>query len=438
MREELEKELSKNLIQTLLAQAADNDTSWLCANSHLILSGFQDLAHETLRYFLEGSFLSRRSRALFPFLIEYDSGRLNHFREQLEGLISCWRLAGRETEGFAGAASPLKTEKEFLDVLAHLYQFLDREIGHERSRVKSPIEIEGLKPERLEEESLRRWMAKLEKKMAAFASVSSGFYLMGSLADGQWIPGYSDVDTVIILRRETVFSSSKLLRARKLLLDLWKLFFAIDPVQHHGVHYLTEVDLDFYPQSYLPFCLFEQSVAIGAARRLLVCERDSSLERENRRYQMEQVIRRWTKEKIAVPDLYTWKALCQYWMLYPLIALQAKGHPIYKRKFFDYLYEEGVTRESWEHVSRCRAYWSGRTSNRPEWKMRHACLRSMAPIINVFLLQYISQHLLFRKIPGWAELLVSEKDIHHFSNDLQHIPGILDILAVRLAKEGEK
>lgn len=87
----------------------------------------------------------------------------------------------------------------------------------------------------------------------------SWFFLHGSLATQDYAKGWSDVDTFLVIRTETVLHPDKLVRLRDKAFELWPLFGAVTPLQHHGLIVTTEIDLGAYQSHFMPPSVFDQA-----------------------------------------------------------------------------------------------------------------------------------------------------------------------------------
>ena len=61
------------------------------------------------------------------------------------------------------------------------------------------------------------------------------FLIHGSMADKKYIQGWSDVDTFVVIKNSVLRSRKKILFLKKKILYLYKFFFKICPLQHHGL-----------------------------------------------------------------------------------------------------------------------------------------------------------------------------------------------------------
>lgn len=86
----------------------------------------------------------------------------------------------------------------------------------------------------------------------------NGFYLHGSLATMDYVKGWSDVDTFVILSKATATNPDSLLKARLIFMKIQALMRKIDPLQHHGVIVTTAVDFKSYPEDILPLEVFRR------------------------------------------------------------------------------------------------------------------------------------------------------------------------------------
>jgi hypothetical protein len=89
-----------------------------------------------------------------------------------------------------------------------------------------------------------------------------GFILHGSLATLDYVPGWSDFDSIAIIRDKTLEDPSEMIRLRAICQTIEHMIKNLDKHQHHGIHFIAEKDLLMYPDLYLPTSLFEQSVSL--------------------------------------------------------------------------------------------------------------------------------------------------------------------------------
>ena len=78
------------------------------------------------------------------------------------------------------------------------------------------------------------------------------FLIHGSLASLDYVKGWSDVDTFVVIKNQVLSSKKKLLKLKIILKKMYKLFFTVTKLQHHGLIIFTEIDLDNYLNNYMP------------------------------------------------------------------------------------------------------------------------------------------------------------------------------------------
>jgi Nucleotidyltransferase domain len=91
---------------------------------------------------------------------------------------------------------------------------------------------------------------------------AAALYLHGSLATKDYSKGWSDVDTFLVVRDETLRSPVRLVELRRRTLDLWSAFLKVCPLQHHGFIVAGEIDLMSYPSSFMPVAVFDHALTV--------------------------------------------------------------------------------------------------------------------------------------------------------------------------------
>jgi|GEM_PF-5943522 len=88
------------------------------------------------------------------------------------------------------------------------------------------------------------------------------YLILGSYADNTYT-SESDVDDIVILKKEVFESYQKFYETKRVLDKLSHYYQQVDPVQHHGHWIFTEFDLKNYDQSIMPISVLERAVSIG-------------------------------------------------------------------------------------------------------------------------------------------------------------------------------
>ncbi|MBI2541510.1 nucleotidyltransferase domain-containing protein [Candidatus Woesearchaeota archaeon] len=159
-------------------------------------------------------------------------------------------------------------------------------------------------------------------------------HIHGSIGTGDYIKGWSDLDTLIIIRKKVLANPKSLVKLRDLLYMSKKYFYKIDPLQHHGHMVVTEHDLGYYCQTFFPSILFKYSKSAFGISRLDLRVRNSERENAKRFCSFTDYFRGICLNKKFSMGSYELKFLFHAVALFPTIYLQAKGMHIYKKFSF--------------------------------------------------------------------------------------------------------
>lgn len=179
-------------------------------------------------------------------------------------------------------------------------------------------------------------LVELQREAHCIRDSVRGFYLHGSLSTMDFIPHWSDVDTLVIITRETLERPQRLVRLRRQLLQLFWYFLQFDPLQFHGFFVASEYDLDYYPEVFFPLILFGYSKSFF--------DNDTAIDVKLRQCRAESLRIFWTTvrsflEKAGRDDSprtnFERKTFLHNIFNFPLFYLQAKGEHVYKRDSFD-------------------------------------------------------------------------------------------------------
>lgn len=236
--------------------------------------------------------------------------------------------------------------KEFGDIVSGMFN------GHRKVMQKKPCPAIAVNdyPE-MYSGPLNQLKALAENKLKKYLS---GFYLHGSLSTMDYIKYWSDIDTLMIVNKNTIGDYKQLIELKHIITQTRKLLFFVDPFQLHGHFVVTEYDLDYYPQSFFPLTLFDYSKSfLFHDRQLLFALRDYSNERlaefwfgavnyflsKGLTYQKNRSTKTGRKIKLFLHRL----------MSYPLFYLQSKGEHQYKKYSFE-IAKKDFPPQLWEPV----------------------------------------------------------------------------------------
>jgi len=204
----------------------------------------------------------------------------------------------------------------------------------------------------------------------------SNFFLHGSMATMDYCKGWSDVDTFVVIKKETLHNTSLLLQLRKQCIDAYAYLLKIDPLQHHGLIYVTEYDLDYYPAIIMPPPVFDHAQSfLDEGEEITFHLRDSQEESVNMMYGTYNLMGNALKSGIfkhhayqgeylraeyenAGNAMYQFKYFLALVMSLPVHFLNTLGQYYHKRKSFDIC--KDLLKGEWaiiEKASKVRDLW---------------------------------------------------------------------------------
>jgi hypothetical protein len=333
------------------------------------LYAFQSTLHRLLEGFLNDYFLSHSSRLLAPWRARYALGEVAGLGRQVLGIA--------RPNSASNSSIDFSLPKDVARVIALGYRFLGEAMGEggqgRRRLVRASQEFQPARYASLPE------IVSLQRDLQALSNKLRAAYLFGSLADFEIAPGFSDVDCLIIFRREAMEEPEQLLEMRLELLHCLVHCYRLDPLQHHGFFCVAETDLAAYPEAFLALLLIERGCALLSNEPLSFHLRDDLVEARQslaRDLKFMQVLGRG----VGPRNLFFMKLLVSSILLVPSLVLHARGRPTYKRDSFDPA-RPLFSAEAWQAVeiaSKLRTLWPRSILPRPvlyslsAWPSPHA------------------------------------------------------------------
>lgn len=161
------------------------------------------------------------------------------------------------------------------------------------------------------------------------------FLIHGSFATKDFLPNWSDLDTLIILDNKVFEDIENLKYVYKTIRKLALLCYKIDPLAHHEFEFITEFDLKYYPQYLFPPIIYDYSILLSGKSELEITLRPDDREKIQRMAKFVNYFR----EKIINGDFsknkFFWKNDLSHIMLWPSFLLQAQNLYLYKRHSFE-------------------------------------------------------------------------------------------------------
>lgn len=202
-----------------------------------------------------------------------------------------------------------------------------------------------------------------------------GAYVHGSLGICEEI-AYSDFDALVILKDKVFESVKRLAGAARKLNHARTIMLNFDPLQHHGWFVLTEIDLNFYCNSYFPVELYSHAKSLfnDKGLELKISLRESNSETHKAFAKMANAIIRKIENRQYPMNMRQLKSLLSQFMLLPALYIQAKdGCDIYKKESFA-VARSDFDSADWaimDKVSEIRANWNCEISALKKWLMCH-------------------------------------------------------------------
>lgn len=356
--EEGEKLLAKDILPGIyISQNLDKKN----IDVDYVVNFLQNELNSILNSFLNGGF-SNKGYILYPFIKDVSKENLY----KIKALEKIAAFLNNEDYDFSESLGKYKSNVNsgnFAVILSSLYRDFSMIKVKGTKIIKKPAcgefkineykktDLEYLKP--LNE--LKNYADKNLKKYL------SGFYLHGSFATKDYVKGWSDVDTLAIISKETMQNPKKLTELRHKIYFMRRFFYEIDPLQHHGSIAISEHDMDNYCQPYFPVPIFRYSKSLlEGDKETKFLARSYESEAINRLFWFVSYFRKLKIEKKEKFGSYDFKNLLHSITLFPTLYLQAKGILVYKKFSFN-MAKKDFSKESWkimDEASNVRNNWA--------------------------------------------------------------------------------
>jgi hypothetical protein len=376
------------------------------------LEDAQNKFHRVLEIFINGTLYTRGARLTYPFRSKIN---INPIKEDVK--LACDYL----NISYSGPHN-IETIEGLAKILSHIYNNLLYAI---KSATKKNGTYENIYVDKkfshndYSRDRETQQISKLVRYLShrRFPSFIKSFFIHGSFSTMDYVNGISDLDTLIIIKDETLLDSNKLLELHHTCYQSLFYFYQIDPLQHHGYFVLTEADLLFYPQNYFPILLFNYSTSVFGSDDVKIKLRDNTKEREEIFLQTVNYLKE--NRPSDYTNIYQYKLYFQVLQLLPIAYLQKYNINIYKKNSFEKFYE--YFPESKELYNTCLIL-------RNNWN-----IKSIDSIFGELILKYVKNpnllifinRIFFRKKPEYMKLIF---------NDETHERDILPLIE-RMGKE---
>lgn len=190
---------------------------------------------------------------------------------------------------------------------------------------------------------------KLYENIIPIKDYVKSFLVHGSLSTLDYTD-YSDVDTYLILKSNIFNDLDKLRYCRKIISGMSTFLYEFDPLQHHGFFIITEMDLNYYPQAFLPIKSIEYGTLILGDRKLKFSLRSSQMESMHSLWILSYGFREMFINKKNPTDAFSLKRYTSRLMLLPSLYLETflEQFP-YKRDSFNTA-KQYFSKQAWDSI----------------------------------------------------------------------------------------
>mgnify|MGYP001388920141 CR=1 FL=1 len=330
-----------------------------------LLGHFQDELKDILQSFLNGGF-SNRGFVLYPLVRDVSKENIRKMRNVVTLVRYLDSKAFAFPETLLLIDKNFNRSKNFAQLLVALYNDFEAIKKHGTRKAKKIVCKEFRAVDYQDQEyispllNLQQYANKTLKKYLV------GFYLHGSLSTNDYVKGWSDLDTFLIVKKQTLKSPESLLALRYELYKSRSFHYRFDPLQHHSHMIISEYDLDYFSETYFPLILFKYSKSLMTkdfSRSIHV--RKDSIKKIRSLFYFVNYFRDLYFNKKYNMKIYDVKFLFHAVTLFPTLYLQAKGIHVYKKYSFAKAkkdFEAGEWRVM-KGVEKLRNHWKMKNSN---------------------------------------------------------------------------
>ena len=175
----------------------------------------------------------------------------------------------------------------------------------------------------------------VQEQIKAQADDFIDFFLVhGSYASKDFIKGWSDLDTMVVLNNKVFKEEQAFNRVRRFFQKLSLVCYRFDLTTHHRFIFLTDFDLNYYSQSILPLVVYENCFDLSSnSNKLNFMIRDDYFEKNQSLDDFLEYFGYIAKK----PQITSWQLKKQISMLLlmPSLLLQTKNIYVYKKHSFE-------------------------------------------------------------------------------------------------------
>ena len=174
----------------------------------------------------------------------------------------------------------------------------------------------------------------LARRLSGDPHIASAM-LHGSFGSRDYLPEWSDLDVLVVLRDSAFAHPAALKALRNRLAKLSLACYKIDPLAHHEFLAVTELDMKSYARPLYPPELFAYGMRLAGPPALSIAVRDDRYDRVQALFRTLQHVRRRLVRSAAPGTAFSWKNDLSIMMIWPTLLLEAHDQFVYKRESFD-------------------------------------------------------------------------------------------------------
>ncbi len=325
-------------------------------------SSYQNILHELTNSFLNGGF-SVGGYIGYP-MLKGTSKSIGQNLSQLQEVSNTLHQRGIIKGSVPGIKKPIKSERECAQAISIFYADVDH-LANKGNKlvIKKKCQQFSFTTLKGSDKKYLGGLKDLQAYVQSNLNGLEGFYLHGSFATKDYVLGWSDVDTIAIISDASMRDPKKLIALRGKLYQLRKFFYAIDPLQHHGITLITKKDMERYPAPYFPLEIFPYAQSLlKQDREYTFRVRESYTEALQALFYFIDFFRKLHSERHGSFSSYTQKYIFHAISLFPALYLQALGINMYKKFTFDYA-KKHFSKKEWQVIDQV-------TKIRDDWKQK--------------------------------------------------------------------
>jgi len=379
---------------------------------------------ELLNKFMYGDTLSKASRYLYP-IVERHLIKEMLIDELIENIIDIKKNRAKSFEKSLKILQKIRFNKYcsasyVCKIICSLYEELEQEVNSYNIKT---IKIKVNKFD-------RKYYSK-KSELEPIVQLSNyinkelkddllEFLIHGSYSTLDYVKRSSDLDTLLIIKKDIIKNVDRLYKFKKRIYRTIKYLWLMDPYQHHGHFTITEIDLKYYPQSFFPIILFNYSKSLlNKNNNLYICPIEDKMNLFTNFMKIYNRVKKGKNKKDGFKNLYEFKSYLHYAMLIPTIFIELTNNFIYKKYSFYHIKKYRFKKaEIIDKATKIRSIWKSK------YLLSFRLDFAISKIIHYFLLQkvYLTIH---NDIPKEYVRIIGKDYYQDFFKLLEEMKGRL-------------